>query len=307
MIVIPCHRVDKGVLGLEWSLFSAFISLLVFIASLQVMRSGLEGMAAGRLSVILQSLSKTPSRGILTGTVVTGILQSSAAVTAITVGLVSGESMTFRQALGIVLGANVGSTITPQLLTINLMSLAIPCCIAGLACTLFGPSRLKLPGRALAGFGGIFIGLHYLTKGLGPIAHSDWFVHFLTSAGKQPLLGIVAGMVTSAAVQSSTATTVITMALAQDGIISLPASIAIVFGANIGTCLTSVIAAVGQSRAAARVALAHVLLNIGGAALFLPFLAWFAELNRWITTSQQAKSPTRIHSSISAACCSRGR
>jgi phosphate:Na+ symporter len=284
-----------------WSLTVAGVSLIAFIASLQVMRGGLEGFGRGRLPTILQAFAKTPSRGILTGTLVTGMLQSSAAVTAITVGLVAGENLTFRQALGIVLGANVGSTITPQLLTINLINLAVPCCVIGLLCLLSRRTVVHLAGRALAGFGGIVLALHMLTESLEPLSHSAWFAQMIESAGHNPLIGLCAGIATSAMVQSSTATTVITMALAQDGMIALPGAIAIIFGANIGTCLTSIIAAIGQTRAAGQVALAHVLLNVGGAALFLPFLAWFAELNRHLT-SVPAAQVANAHTLFNLAC-----
>ncbi len=285
-----------------WGSFAIVVlALIAFLGGLRVMRQGLEGMGEGRLQWLLRRFVKTPTRGIATGVVVTAVLQSSAAVTAITVGLVAGGTMAFRDALGVVLGSNVGSTITPQLLTLNLWVFALPCLFIGIIGFLSGRSGLYYPSMALTGFSTIFIALQTLPLGLHPLSKAPAFHNALQTAGLNPILAVVAGMVTSALLQSSTATTVFTMALVAESAIPLDGGIAIVLGANVGTCLTSVIAALGQSRAAQQVALSHVLLNIGGVVLTLPFLGWFSS---WVTTmtSNPAQQIADAHTIFNVAC-----
>ncbi|MCL6631082.1 MAG: Na/Pi symporter [Alicyclobacillus herbarius] len=265
------------------AILAAIVSLIVFLGGLRTMRSGLEAMAKGRLPVILNKFVKTPTRGIVTGTVVTALVQSSAAITAITVGLVAASSLSFRDALGIVLGANIGSTITPLLLTMDLWGIAIPCLGIGLVLVSLRRPRLYAPGKALIGFACVFISLQTLTMALHPLTTTSWFTRTLAAAGHNPLWAILVGCTASALVQSSTATTVVTMALVDNGAIPLVGGIAMVLGANVGTCLTSVIAAIGQPRAAVQVAVAHVLLNVAGVLVFLPFLAPYSEWMTWLS------------------------
>ncbi|MCL6627445.1 Na/Pi cotransporter family protein [Alicyclobacillus shizuokensis] len=262
---------------------AAVASLVVFLGGLRLMRSGLEAMAEGRLPALLHKLARTPTRGILTGAVVTALVQSSAAVTAVTVGLVAAASLSFRDALGIVLGANVGSTITPLILTLDLWRLAVPCLVVGLVLLALRRPRLHPPGMALLGFACIFIALQSLTRALHPLTTTQWFADNLAAAGRNPIWAMAVGCLASAVVQSSTATTVVTMALVENGAVPLVSGIAMVLGANVGTCFTSVIAAIGQPRAAGQVALAHVLLNAAGVLLFLPFIAPYSEWMTWLS------------------------
>jgi phosphate:Na+ symporter len=280
---------------------AAALSLAVFLGGLRLMRSGLEAMAEGRLPQLLRRLVRTPTRGIITGTVVTALLQSSAAVTAITVGLVAGASLSFRDALGIVLGANIGSTVTPLLLTFDLWGLAVPCLGLGVLLLTARRPTLRHPGMALVGFACIFISLQTLTAALHPLTQTHWFAATLATAGQNPLWALAVGCFASAAVQSSTATTVVTMALVEDGAIPLAGGIAMVLGANVGTCLTSVIAAIGQPRVAARVALAHVLLNVAGVCVFMPLLAPYTELMTWFSEDPQQQI-ANAHSIFNILC-----
>ncbi|WP_231493403.1 Na/Pi cotransporter family protein [Alicyclobacillus macrosporangiidus] len=261
-----------------WNLAMAAAALFVFIGGLQVMRAGLEAMVDSRLPALLHQLARTPGRGILTGTVITAFVQSSAAITAAAVGLVAGGSLVFRDALGIVLGANVGSTITPQLLSLDLTAAAVVTLAIGTAGWMFGGPRVRQICRALTGFSCVFIALHVLELALQPVAQTVWFQKWLQGAAGNPVVALLTGCLASAVVQSSTVTTVIAMALAVDGVLPVPSGIAIVFGANVGTCVTSVIASIGQIRPAQQVALAHVLLNAGGALAFLPLLGPYSRL-----------------------------
>lgn len=271
------------------NLAATALALTAFLGGLKVMRDGLEGLGQGRLPQILRRFVRTPTRGIVTGVVATGLMQSSAAMTAITVGMVAGGSLAFRDALGVVLGSNVGSTLMPLLLTLNLWALVIPALILGGLGFLTRIPRLRYPSMALTGFASIFIALQSLTVALHPLTQTAYFAHILEFAGGQPLLAALCGFFASALIQSSTATTVLTMTLASDGIIPLSGAIALVLGANVGTCATSVIAAIGQPRAAQQVALSHVLLNVGGVLIALPLLTPFSNLMVWLSplVSQQ--------------------
>lgn len=261
-----------------FNLLATALSLTGFIGGLRVMRDGLEGLAEGRLPQILRRFVRTPTRGIVTGVVATGLMQSSAAITAITVGMVASGSMVFRDALGVVLGSNVGSTMMPLLLTLNLWGLVIPALIIGVLGFLSRKPKLFHPSMALTGFASIFISLQALTVSLHPLTQTPWFSRLLEYAGARPLLAVLCGFAASALIQSSTATTILTMALAADGLIPLEGAIAVVLGANVGTCATSVIAAIGQPRAAQQVALSHVLLNVAGVLVALPLLGPFSQL-----------------------------
>jgi phosphate:Na+ symporter len=279
----------------------AVVSLVSFIGGLHLLRHGMDAMAGGRLPAILKRFVRTPTRGILTGVAVTALVQSSAAITAISVGMVASGSMAFRDALGVVLGANVGSTITPQLLTMDLWLLVVPCLVFGLVGIVTRSPRMIHPSQALVGFATIFIALQTLSESLEPLTGTPWFKQLLEYAGQAPLIALITGTIASAIIQSSTATTVITMALAAEQAIPLNGAIAIVIGANIGTCLTSVLAALGQSRAAQQVALSHVLLNVGGALLMMPFLSPFTHLMAWMADepSQQIANAHTIFNVLS--------
>lgn len=284
-----------------FQLVIAALSLAAFLGGLALMRQGLSGMGNHTFQRILQRLVKTPTRGILTGTVATAVVQSSAAITAIAVGMVAGGSIAFREALGIILGANVGSTVTPQLLTLNLQYVIFLCFLLGALGLITGKHALIHPSLALLGFSIIFIALETMKLALHPLATLTWFHSTLAYAGGHPVIGVIAGCIVSAIIQSSTATTVVTMALASESMIPLTGAIAIVLGANIGTCLTSVIAAVGQSRPAQQVALSHVLLNVGGVALFVPFLTPF---QHWMAlwTLDPAQQIANAHTLFNIIC-----
>jgi phosphate:Na+ symporter len=285
----------------RFQLVVAALSLAAFLGGLSLMRQGLSGMGNHTFQRVLQRLVRTPTRGILTGTVVTAVVQSSAAITAITVGMVAGGSIAFREALGIILGANVGSTITPQLLTLNLQYVVFACLLLGMVGFVSRKAPLVHPSMALVGFSIIFIALETLKLSLRPLAALPWFQSTLAYAGPHPLIGVIAGCFVSAIIQSSTATTVVAMALASQFMIPMTGAIAIVLGANIGTCLTSVIASIGQGRPAQQVALSHVLLNVGGVALFVPFLTPF---QHWMVmwTRNPAQQIANAHTLFNIIC-----
>ncbi|WP_062306297.1 Na/Pi cotransporter family protein [Alicyclobacillus sendaiensis] len=277
------------------------LALVAFLGGLRLMRSGFERTAEGRLARLLRRAAATPTRAIVTGAVSTALLQSSGAVTAITVGLVAAGSLDFASGLGLVLGANVGTTVTPQLLHLNLWGIALPALAAGLILSL-APSQKHRPlGEGLVGFACLFIALQALAAALHPLAAAPFFREALAAAGRQVVVAALAGCALSALVQSSTATTLIAMALAGGHMIPLEGGIAIALGANVGTCLTSVLAAIGTPRAAQRIALAHVLLNALGVAAFLPILHPFTSAVALASTSP-AQAVANANTAFNAIC-----
>lgn len=251
-----------------------------FLAGMWVMRTGMERMASDKLPLIIKRFVKTPTRGLLTGTVLTALIHSSAGISIISIGLVSAGAMTFADSLGVILGTNIGTTVTTQLLSFNLDQLIIPSIVAGVLLSLFLRGKYKYIGLAVLGFAAIFLALELIERALAPLSQTGWFRDALAVSSRNPLLGVLAGTVLTALITSSTATTMLTIVLAGQGLIDLPGAIAIIFGNNIGTCVTSVIAAVGTPLNAKRVALAHVILNVLGVLVFLPFLHGLADLCR---------------------------
>lgn len=277
--------------GLYWPIHSAvmILSLVGFLGGLRIMRLGFEQLAEGRLVRILRRFVQTPTRGVLTGVIATAMTQSSAAITAMCVGLVASQTMVFRHALGVILGANVGSTVTPQLLTLNLWVIVIPSFIIGAVGSFMSTPGLRNAGMAIFGFACIFIALQCLTKSMSPIAATAWFARVIAQSGQVTWIAVVAGCLGSALVQSSTAITVITMAMAAQNLISLQGAVAIVLGANIGTCATALLAAIGQPRAALRVAVAHLILNGLGVLLILPILGEFTHMVTWTAATTEQR------------------
>jgi phosphate:Na+ symporter len=256
------------------------LGLSGFLAGMWIMRTGMERMAVDKLPLIIKRFVKTPTRGLLTGTVLTALIHSSAGISIISIGLVSAGAMTFADSLGVILGTNIGTTVTTQLLSFNLDQLIIPSIVAGVLLSLFLRGKYKYIGLAVLGFAAIFLALELIERALAPLSQTVWFRDVLAVSSRHPLLGVLAGTVLTALITSSTATTMLTIVLAGQGLIDLPGAIAIIFGNNIGTCVTSVIAAIGTPLHAKRVALAHVILNVMGVLAFLPFLHGLAGLCR---------------------------
>lgn len=249
-----------------------------FLCGIRVMRHGLEQMAADKLPAILKRFVKTPTRGLLAGTVVSALLHSSAAVTVITIGFVAAGSMTFADSLGVILGSNIGTTVTTQILAWNPDDLILPCVALGALLWFWLPGKRRYAGLAVFGFGATLFALNLMTAALAPLGGTEWFREVLRTASQNPVLGVLAGAGLTALVQSSTATTALTIAMASQDLIDLQGAIAIVLGNNVGTCITAVLASLGSPLPAKRVAAAHVVLNVAGVLAFLPILNTFARI-----------------------------
>ncbi|TCP53313.1 phosphate:Na+ symporter [Tumebacillus sp. BK434] len=262
------------------SLLLFVLGMSGFLAGMWIMRTGMERMAIDRLPQIISRFVKTPTRGLVTGTALSALIHSSAGVSIISIGLVSAGVMTFADSLGVILGTNIGTTFTTQMLSFDLDMLIIPSVVIGVILSLVLRGTYKYIGLAVLGFAAIFLALELIERALAPLSQMPWFKDILAESSHHPLLGVLAGCVLTAIITSSTATTMLTIVLAGQGLIGLEGAIAIILGNNIGTCITSVLAAIGQPLNAKRVALAHVILNVLGVLIFLPFISALADLCR---------------------------
>ncbi|KLU60414.1 Na+/Pi-cotransporter [Peptococcaceae bacterium CEB3] len=254
------------------------LGLFALLGGMHTLRQGLQALAASRLRRALLWMTQTPWRGFWSGTLATALIQSSNILTVMAVSLVDAGLLPFAGALYLILGSNIGTTVTTQLLTLPLNRFSVYALLLGALGYLFLPKRKRFLGLTLLGFGLLFLGLMIMETGLRPLADNAGIQNLLHNLGNNRLHGVLAGALLSALLQSSGATTGIVMLLTRQGAITLPTAIAFVFGANIGTCGTALVASLGAKRAAQRVALFHILLNVFGVLCFLPFLVPLANL-----------------------------
>lgn len=243
---------------------------------MRILRQGLHSFAGHRLRQALLWMTSSPWQGFWSGAISTALLQSSTALTVMAVSFVDAELLPFENTMALILGSNIGTTMTTQLLAFPLDRLTPYIMILGALGYLFLPHRGRFLSLSIFGLGILFFALSLLQAGMAPLANLPFIQQFLRQLGDNHLQGVLAGTVLSALLHSSSAATGIVMLLAQDGWLTLPTALAFIFGANIGTCFTAVLAALGSSRAAQRVALYHVLLNVFGVIFFLPFVGLLA-------------------------------
>lgn len=242
--------------------------LALFLYGMQMMSSGLEAAAGNRMKRILERLTSNRFLGVLVGAVITAVIQSSSATTVMVVGFVNSGMMTLRQAVWIIMGANIGTTITGQLIALDVGALAPLFAFVGVAMVVF----LKKPqihhyGNILAGLGVLFIGMEMMSSAMEPLREWPAFVN-IVSTFSNPLIGILVGALFTALIQSSSASVGILQALAVSGVIGLDSAVYVLFGQNIGTCITAVLASVGTSRNAKRTTVIHLMFNLFGTILF---------------------------------------
>ncbi|WP_153464611.1 MULTISPECIES: Na/Pi symporter [Sediminibacillus] len=248
------------------------VFLMLFFLGFQVLRTGLHHVAFHKVEPLLAGMTKNHYYGILTGLLATAVLQSSSLIMVLTISFVSVGLMTFKQSLGVILGANIGTTATGELLTFSHYIPEWAFVVIG-AILLFSNIKLLFgAGTILFGIGSIFVALDGFESLAPLIVELPILKDAIMFTQLNPEAGVIIGMVFSGAIQSSSATTGITMSFLNEGLISMAASIAIVLGANIGTCLTAVLAALGTGKQAILTAMAHVWFNLFSVLLFLPFL-----------------------------------
>ncbi len=254
--------------------------LALFLYGMQMMSKDLESLAGNRMKDILEKLTATPLLGVLVGAGITAVIQSSSATTVMVVGFVNAELMTLRQAVWIIMGANIGTTITGQLIALDIGALAPLFAFVGVAMVMFaGKEKIKYLGGIIAGLGILFIGMNMMSDAMMPLRESERFISLMTKFSN-PFFGIMSGMLFTAIIQSSSASVGILQALAVSGLIGLDGAVFVLFGQNIGTCITAVLASIGTNINARRTTIIHLMFNIIGTIVFTviclvtPFTSW---------------------------------
>lgn len=251
---------------------TSFLGLLgglaLFLYGMQMMSEGLEAAAGNRMKETLEKLTANRLCGVAVGAGITAIIQSSSATTVMVVGFVNAGMMTLNQAVWIIMGANIGTTITGQLIALDVGALAPLFAFVGVVLIVFFKKvSFHNYGQIVAGLGVLFIGMEMMSSSMVPLRESPTFVNLLTNF-TNPLFGLLAGMLFTAVIQSSSASVGILQALAMSGLIGLDGAVFVLFGQNIGTCITAILASVGTTRSAKRATIIHLMFNVIGATLF---------------------------------------
>jgi phosphate:Na+ symporter len=268
--------------GLDWLSMGStlFGGLALFLFGMDQLSHGLKGAAGEQLKDLLGRLTRNRVLGALTGAFVTAILNSSSVTTVLVVGFITAGMMTLAQSIGVIMGANVGSTFTAQIIAFNVTSIGLPMVALGfLMMTTGRRDRVRFGGEMLMGLGLVFFGMGVMSQGMNPLRTYEPFLELMARM-ENPIMGILVGTLFTGLVQSSAATTGIAIVMAGDGLITLPAGIALAFGANIGTCVTAVLAAIGKPVEAVRAAAAHIAFNVAGVLIWVAFIPELAELVR---------------------------
>ena len=268
-------------MSINWQeiLFHFLGGLGLFLYSIKTMGDGLQQAAGDRLRFYIDKYTSNPFLGVLVGIVVTALIQSSTGVTVITVGLVSASLLTLRQAIGIIMGANIGTTVTSFIIGFKLGEYALPLIFLGTMFLFFTKNRTANNiGRILFGVGGIFYALNLISAGMSPLKDLPQFKEYMVTLGQNPVLGVFAGAVITVLIQASSATIGILQGLYAGGFLDLKGSLPVLFGDNIGTTLTVILAAAGANVSAKRVAATHVTFNVLGTILCLILLGPFTAM-----------------------------
>ena len=275
--------------------------LALFLYGMQMMSEGLEDAAGNRMKQILEKLTANRFLGVLVGAGITAVIQSSSATTVMVVGFVNSGMMTLQQAVWIIMGANIGTTITAQLITLDVGMLAPLLAFLGVAMIVFFKApKLHHFGKILAGFGVLFIGMDMMGTAMEPLQESEAFISLMTTFSN-PFLGNLAGAVFTAVIQSSSASVGILQALAKNGLIPFSSAVFVLFGQNIGTCITAVLAAIGTNRSAKRTTVIHLMFNVIGTLIFtllclnLPVTDWVGGLTPGDPSAQIANMHTTFN------------
>lgn len=283
--------------------FGLFGGLGLFLYGMQLMADGLQKMAGDRLRRLIEVLTSTPITGMLIGAVVTMLIQSSSATSVMVVGFVNAGLMTLRQAISVIMGAAIGTTVTAFMVSLRLSDLALPAIGIGFLLSMIGKSkRMRFGGQALLGFGVLFLGLTIMGDAMKPLGSNPIFTGMILNFSQRPILGVLAGTIFTAVVQSSSATSSLVVALAAGGLLDLNASFSIILGANIGTTVTALLASIPMHLTAKRTALAQLVFKVVGVFIFLvlfnPFLAFIA--NAFPMVHRQAANANIIFNVVNA-------
>lgn len=263
-------------LDVQKLIFEFLGGLGIFLFGIKFMGEGLQKSAGNKLRDILDRFTTNPIMGIFAGIIVTVLIQSSSGTTVLTVGLVNAGFMTLKQAIGVIMGANIGTTVTAFIIGLNITDYALPIIALGSALIFFFKSKkINYFGQFLFGFGALFFGLELMSNGMKPLRTLEAFHELTVSMSSNPILGVVIGTIFTVIVQSSSATIGILQELYAQGAVTLNAALPVLFGDNIGTTITAILASLGASIAARRAALTHVIFNLIGTIIFLIALGLF--------------------------------
>lgn len=266
------------------TLFSLLGGLALFLFGMHMMSDGLQKAAGEKMRYILGLLTRNPVMGVLAGAVTTMVLQSSSATTVMVIGFVSAGLMTLPQAISIILGANIGTTITAQIIAFHISDYIYPIVFAGFLIAFAARKEvLKNIGNTVLGFGILFIGIETMGDAMAPLAESPAFAAAIEKVADFPVLGLLLGTVMTVVIQSSSAVIAVLQNVASQAgpgssgsVLGLSGAIPILLGSNIGTTITALLACIGQTREAKRTAVAHSVFNISGSLVFIFFINWFA-------------------------------
>ncbi|MFH1597755.1 MAG: Na/Pi cotransporter family protein [Patescibacteria group bacterium] len=253
--------------------------LALFLYGIYLLSEGFQKLAGDRLKKILERFTNRPIKGVVSGAAVTSIVQSSSITTVILLSLVNAGMIKITSAAGVIMGANIGTTITAQILAFKLESLALLFVALGIALWFInkGPN-VRYWGNVLLGLGLLFLGMSFMKDGVSPLRQSEFFMNMLTSFSQTPILGVLAGALFTGLIQSSSASIGLTIALAKSGMISLGAALPIILGAEIGTTVTALLASIPLSKNAKRVAIIHTMFNVLGTTIFLLIFPFFQKI-----------------------------
>ncbi|WP_027091146.1 Na/Pi cotransporter family protein [Cohnella thermotolerans] len=297
---------------------ASVFGLALLLSGMKLMESALRQWAGSRLPAALQRTTSTPLKGFLTGTLSSALLQSGTAITVLTIGLVNSRLLPLASSFGIILGTNVGTCLTTELMSLHIHRYGFPLLAVAFAVWLWtalsGEMRALpgLPGRmahplrygsaALAGFGLLLVGFAVLQT-IGPtLLGSGTFMNLMAHAESRPIWGVLGGAAITAAVHSSAAVIGMSMGLAAAGALSPVTGIAVMLGANVGTCFTGLLASLSGGRGGRFVALAQIALNVSGALLFYPLKGWLLAASAWLSPGEPAAQIAHAQTIFNIAC-----
>ncbi len=267
--------------------FGLIGGLGLFLYGMKIMGEGMQKAAGDRMRRILEVLTGNVFLAILVGAVVTAIIQSSSATTVMVVGFVNAGLMTLQQAIGVIMGANIGTTITAWLIAINLSEWALPAIGIGFLITMVSRNKtFRYIGQTILGFGLLFLGMSTMGNSMSVLKTSPKIANLFLSFSSSPIEALLIGIAVTMVIQSSSATTGLLIALGSQGLINYDAAIPIILGANIGTCITAILASIGTSRNARKAAMAHLLFNVVGTLVAMLVLPWFTRIVHSISVTQ---------------------
>lgn len=260
-------------------LFSVVGGLALFLFGLKALSEGLKKATGEQMKKLLEKLTDRPYKGVLVGTFTTGVIQSSSMTMVTLIGLINAGAITPRQSVGVMLGAEIGTTITAQIVAFKIGTYYLPVIAIGFLVWMLARSqKWKNIGEIMLGFGILFLGMDIMSGGLKTIGNEPFMSQMLAEYSATPSLGVLFGALLTAVIQSSSAVTALVIAMGREGVISLPAAIAVILGANIGTTVTGVIASSTSSLSSKRLSVSQIIVNIAGVLLFVPFILPFSSL-----------------------------